>query len=139
MICILYYFAAAAAAARSIEYSHYSIIFPNTKIFSSLANTIFLLYVRYRVYRRDGPPSPAATEGVEYYGYGQWSSAEALGKASFSLMAAAQMAKDHFVRTITLLYFDGEANLYLFVWIFLLQEVVFQVELSKLKLLCLFD
>jgi hypothetical protein len=30
------------------------------------------------------------------YGYGTWSSAEALAKAGFSLMAAAEMAKRHF-------------------------------------------
>eukprot|EP00980_Cylindrotheca_fusiformis_P010016 scaffold2214_cov139-Cylindrotheca_fusiformis.AAC.13 len=31
-----------------------------------------------------------------YYGYGTWSSEEALGKAGFSLLATALMAKDHF-------------------------------------------
>lgn len=46
---------------------------------------------------REGPPEAIVEPGVEYYGYGEWPSPESLGKAAFSWMAAAQMAKDHFV------------------------------------------
>jgi hypothetical protein len=61
-----------------------------------------LTLVLYSVsfYRRQGPPEEILSPGEgPVYGYGQWSSAQALGKASFSLLAAAQMAKDHFVRS----------------------------------------
>jgi len=48
-------------------------------------------------YRREGPPEGIRDEGVEYYGYGAWPDKETLEKASFSLMATAEMAISHFV------------------------------------------
>ena len=50
--------------------------------------------------RRDGPPEAIQDEGVEYYGYGVWPNQESLEKASFSLMATAEMAVAHFVSQI---------------------------------------
>jgi len=46
--------------------------------------------------RRDAPPEGIRDEGVEYYGYGIWPDEATLEKASFSLMAAAEMAVTHF-------------------------------------------
>jgi Receptor family ligand binding region len=45
---------------------------------------------------RDGPFLQHANPGWEYYGYGTWPSPRELAKASYSLMATAQMAADHF-------------------------------------------
>jgi hypothetical protein len=47
-------------------------------------------------YRRESIPEAHADPGVDYYGYGSWPDAETLGKASFSLMAAAELARKHF-------------------------------------------
>lgn len=40
---------------------------------------------------------PGLDDEEESYGYGSWPSAESLGKAGFSLMASAEMARRHFV------------------------------------------
>jgi hypothetical protein len=47
-------------------------------------------------YRRESIPEAHADPGVDYYGYGSWPDAATLGKASFSLMAAAELARKHF-------------------------------------------
>jgi len=47
---------------------------------------------------REGAPDDHANEGS--YGYGSWPSAEVLGKAAFSLMTSAEMARRHFVCTV---------------------------------------
>jgi hypothetical protein len=46
--------------------------------------------------RRESIPEAHADPGVDYYGYGSWPDAASLGKASFSLMAAAELARKHF-------------------------------------------
>jgi len=45
---------------------------------------------------REGPDEEVADEGVEYYGYGSWPDPETLAKASYSLLAAAELARIHF-------------------------------------------
>ena len=45
------------------------------------------------------PGAPGDHENDQSFGYGAWPSAEVLGAASFSLMAAAEMARQHFVST----------------------------------------
>lgn len=47
-------------------------------------------------HRRESIPEAHAEPGVEYYGYGSWPNAETLAKASFSLMASAELALTHF-------------------------------------------
>jgi hypothetical protein len=58
-------------------------------VFSRLSARWVLIGVSFASQSRTSPDG--------YYGFGAWSSEEALGKASFSLMATALMAKDHFV------------------------------------------
>ena len=50
------------------------------------------------MYRRESIAEAHADEGVEYYGYGEYPDAETLAKASFSLLATAEIARRHFVR-----------------------------------------
>jgi hypothetical protein len=45
---------------------------------------------------RNGPPEDHIDPNEVFYGYGSWPNAESLAKASFSLMAAAEMARRHF-------------------------------------------
>jgi hypothetical protein len=49
--------------------------------------------------RREGIPKAHNNPDVDYfqYGYGSWPNPETLSKASFSLMAVAEMARRHFV------------------------------------------
>lgn len=48
-------------------------------------------------HRRFGPADLIAQPGVEYYGYGAWPNAQSLGQNAYAQMAAAQLAKKHFV------------------------------------------
>lgn len=59
------------------------------------------LYLNLLLIRRTGPPDEINVEGQQWYGHGQWSSPQALGKAAFSLLATAQMAQDHFNQRIS--------------------------------------
>ena len=50
---------------------------------------------------RVGPPDPHANPGQ--YGFGNWPDEASLAEASISLLAAAEMARQHFVSQSTLL------------------------------------
>jgi hypothetical protein len=54
------------------------------------------LYLYLSTCRRESIPEAHADPGVDYYGYGSWPDAATLGKASFSLIAAAELARKHF-------------------------------------------
>lgn len=62
-----------------------------------------ILFLRSSLQRRPPPPAAIQDPGIEYYGYGIWPNEESLEKASFSLMATAEMAVKHFVSLLNAL------------------------------------